>query len=138
MALPVNKIGIHYFMSLDGNLEIPRGMLEVDQRLGVDGSEILHTRSRGVPFTLRSIVDVASYANGQFIYREYQNVHLASNNPAGPIIQSDYDTSAGGWYAKVLAIRLIKIQKAAVIVGGLNYTSGAILECEWTLIGISI
>lgn len=137
MALPVYKIGIFEFMSLRGQIEGPRGQLEIDQRPGVDGTEILHLRNRGTPFTLTSIVDCESYAAAQGIYRGYQAAELHSAVGSSPVVQNDYDTITHGYKCKVLGVRLLSIRKAAVIVGGLQYTSGAILECEWTLIGIS-
>ncbi len=137
MAIPVNLIKGSYFMSLVGQIEPPRAMLEVDQRGGVDGSEILRTGKRGVPFTLVSTVDCSSYADGQWIFKnEYQQLWIEAD--AGNLVQSDYDVSTDGYYVKVLGVRMLSLRQARVIVGGLNYTSGAILICEWTLLAIEI
>lgn len=137
MALPVSKIGIHSFMSLRGQLEPPRAALEVDQRPGVDGSEILYTGKRGSPFTLVSLVDCASYADAQDVFNQYKAVQLDLIAGGLPVVQSDYSTNAHGYVCKTLAIRLLGIRQAPVIVGGLIYTSGAILEVEWTLLSIA-
>ncbi len=124
-------------MALLGQLEPPTAQLEVDQRPGVSGTEILHIGSRGVPFTLVSRVDCSSYSAAQDQYQQYKTIILASDSGASQVIQSDYDSISGGYLCRVLGIRLLSIRQARVIVGGLQNTSGAILECEWTLISIS-
>jgi hypothetical protein len=138
MALPVNKIGANAFMALLGQLSEPRNQHEIDQRPGVDGTEILHTRKRGVPFTLISIHDCQSYALAQTEFHAICAGALASSSGALEVIQTDFSTLTAGYLCKVLDIRLVNIQQSAVIVGGLNFTSGAILTLEWTLLGITV
>src|SRR5678815_1120412 len=104
MALPVNSIGTNSFMSLLGQLEPPRNQMEIDQRPGVSGTEILHLRDRGVPFRLISIVDCASIADAHQQYMLYRAGALNSSVGALAVIQSDYDTTSEGYTCKVLDV----------------------------------
>lgn len=139
MAVPVNKIGIYDFMSLLGQLEPPTYQREIDQRPGVDGTEILSIGKRGVPFTLISLRDCPSYSDAQDAYNLYKAIELDPTSGPVEVVQSDYSTVANGSYVcSALAVRLISIRNSPVIVGGIANTSGALLEVEWTLIGISL
>lgn len=123
-------------MSLTGNIIPPGYMLSVDQRGGVDGTEITSEGSKGTPFVLISRVDVESYTDGQFLFKLYRDGLINDSVGAVPVVQSGYDTVSFGYHCQVLDVRLLSCQRAPVIVGGLQFTSGAILECEWTLIAI--
>lgn len=123
-------------MSLAGQLAKPRKQYAVDARPGVPGVQITDLQKRGVPFTLRSIVDCASYPDGVFTFNDY--LENALDQDLVDLVQSDYSTAMDGWRVKVLDCRQVSLQKSATIVGGLQYTSGAILICEWDLIGQDI
>lgn len=137
MALPISKILNYQFMSLEGQIIPPGHMLSIDQRGGVDGTEITSEGKKGTPFTLISRVDCASYIDGQFLFKLYKDGFV--NDAVGPVqvVQSDYDTVSFGYRCQVLDVRLLSCQRSPVIVGGLQYASGAILECEWTLLAIA-
>ena len=112
--------------------------MEIDQRGGLDGTEVTSAGKKGTPFTLISRVDCQSYIDGQFLFKLYRDGFMNDALGAIQVVQSDYDTTAFGYKCQVLDIRLISCDRAPVIVGGLQYTSGAILECEWTLLSIAV
>ncbi len=120
-------------MSLRGSLVPPRRQFDLDMRKGIPGIQITDLQKHGVPFTLHSIVDCASYVDGQSIFNDY--LEIAVGGGIVSLVQSDYDTAIAGWQVKVLDCRMLALQQAKVIVGGLQYSTGFILSCEWDLIG---
>lgn len=134
MAVTDNKIGDHDFITLRGNVNAPAEQLEIDQRIGVDGTEITQTGKRAQPSTLTSFRDVLTLASGRNLYREY--LDLIQENPV-EVIKDGEASLDGQWKAQVTGVRLLSLTAITTSVGGINVTPEAVLVCEWTLIAIA-
>ena len=134
MAITDNKIGQFKFIALQGNASAPSEQLAVDQRIGVDGTEITQTGRRGVPFTMRSQVDVPSIETGEQRYREY--LALTGQNPVD-VVKDGVSSNAGDWKAQVLEVRLVRLVALTASVGGIEENPQAFLVCDWTLLAVA-
>lgn len=133
MALPENRIGDHQFLVLSGDRAPPKQILSLDERPGVDGTEITQEGLKGHPFTMRSEVDQENLDTASTTYLEY--VDLIEADPV-ELIQDDQSSVAEGFRVQVLDVRRVLAKKIVPGPGGLNAPSLAYLICDWDLIAI--
>lgn len=104
--------------------------LEVVERPGVDGSAFWDMGRKGQPCTVRTAVDAASIDAAQTLFKSY--VDVIDEAPVEVVFAGKAFSSLGSKY-QVLAVRCLTVAACSAIVGGLNQSSLAWLEAEWTL-----
>jgi hypothetical protein len=134
MAVTDNKIGDFDFISLNGNVNAPAEQLVIDQRIGIDGTEITQTGKRALPSILRSHRDVEDLAAGRRLYREY--LDSIQDNPV-EVIKDGESSLDGAWKGQAIEVQLIYLGGMSGSVGGLEDNPAAFLICEWTIIAIA-
>lgn len=127
-----DSIDTFSFLALRGTPVWPVEQVKVIQRAGVDGSAFLLTGRRCQPFQLVSLVDVATMEDGGALMLLYQA--LTSEGPVA-LVQGGVDWTDADLWVKVLDVQPRSL-KAALVVGGFNAGSLALLEAVWTLQGI--
>lgn len=134
MALSDNKIGPYPFISLRGEPIPPRQTLQIDDRPGVDGSEVVLTGVKGQPFTLVSMMDAVSFDQGSTFINDYQG--LIEQAPVA-LVRGGVSSDGLGYRVKVLDVRPARIMAMAGAVGNaFNPPSLAMVECQWDLLAI--
>jgi hypothetical protein len=130
MSYPLNKIGIHSFISLEGEYDWEQPSIQIDSRPGVTGMDFTLTATKGQPFTLISLVDCNSLEEGRQKIEEYKL--LISGNPSTVWKDSEMYVSA-----KVLSVTPIMLKKISTAVGNKKSAlAQAILQCRWDLVAI--
>lgn len=127
-----DSIGPYAFLGLYGAPVWPLEQTAVIQRVGVDGSAFLYTGRRSRPFQLESIVDAANMEQAAAGILAYQT--LPGSGPVA-LVQGGVAWSEADLWVVVLDVQARAI-KAALVDGGINPPSLAILEATWTLLGI--
>ena len=136
MALLSNSIGQFDFIWLTGNgPEPPKMILSLDERPGVNGTEILREGTKGRPFTLRSGTDCSDFTSAILQHLDYTS--LCGSNPVD-LVQGGISHSALGYRVQVLDVRKIYAGTMRACVGGLLTNAQGYLECEWDLLAIEI
>lgn len=137
MPLLINRIGTKQFIALRGEIILPQEMLELDERPGVDGTEITFTGIKGRPFQLTSQADVEAYQYARDEVQSYLN--LISMGPL-EIVQGGVSSLSLGYLVKVLNFTPTRILRLGQSIGGL--TEGGpgtgFIEGVWDLISIPI
>lgn len=132
MALPVNKIVAHRFISLNSESIAPLAKIDLYSRAGVNGLQAVHLSERGEPFTLRSTVDVASMDAGETLYLAYGALIGQTTNQ---FTLHDVDIAArDNAVLLILDVKKVLLRKFVKMVGGLNSGSTAMLICDWQLV----
>ncbi len=130
MSLLDNSIGDFAFLALAGEIEPPREILEIEERAGIQGSEVTRMGAKGRPFVLQSRVDLQSYEEAKTLLDDY--LGLVGADPVS--------VTQGGVTSQylfiVLNINVLRIPPVAGGVGGFNSNPRALLECRWTLLAI--
>lgn len=134
MALLTNKIDDFEFIWLRGNgPEPPKMALSLDERAGVNGTEVHREGIKGRPFTLRSGVDTVDYDAARTLHIDY--IALIEGDPVDLVV-GGISSTAQGYSVQVLDVRLVYAGTIGGSVGGLLANPEGYLECEWDLIGI--
>ncbi|HEX4150509.1 MAG TPA: hypothetical protein VHY20_16035 [Pirellulales bacterium] len=132
----INAIGDFFF--IDMQQAIPTVALEqlrLATREGVDGVFVMQTGARGVPFTLRTIVDAADMATALLLYNLYTT--LIASDPV-EIYWNSVNLSAGDQLYQVMNVRPIKICASGPNMGGINPPSYALCICDWDLVPVVV
>jgi len=116
------------FVTFTGEL-VPSGGITLEEitRPGVVGVAYRQVGKRGDPFTVQTLVDVASAASAQTLIRGYK----ALQGTVVPVI----DGIGNAWpYVLVMGVRPNQPKYAAAMQGGLSGSwTGYLIECTWTL-----
>lgn len=128
-----NSIGSFEFIALQGSLAAPREMVAVDQRPGVNGTELTKLGKKGEPFQMVSQVDAPNYDAARALYLQY--LDLVGANPVD-LVQGGKGIAGEAYSVAVLGVEIGRISPISRSVGGLNSPSNAFLECLWTLIAV--
>jgi len=130
-----NAIGQFEFLGLAGSPDQLKKRLVIETRPGVDGVGLWEDSSRGHPFTLRSQVDAASVLAARAMYGQYCGLIGGD-----PVELSWWGISLSGERFKVCVLNVEQVRLTPLLgcSGGLNLPSRAYLECDWSLIAISI
>jgi hypothetical protein len=132
MARPTNSIDKYQFLALKGQIEMPHKQVDIQQRRGVDGTEITVTGTRAIPFSLVSFRDEVDIDTAQTILIVMRQ--LIGQDPV-VLIQDDFDVSVFNQVA-VLDVRLLSLTAITESVGGFLGAPKAFMVLEWTLIGV--
>lgn len=112
-------------------MEPPKQELQIDQRLGVDGTEATDTGRRGQKFSLQSQVDCDDYNDAVTTFDSYRD--LITSDPV-IVIQGGVSSNDRGFKCQVLGVKLVH---AATIIGIGGSGGNGWLECSWELIAIA-
>lgn len=135
MALTDNSIGPFPFISLQGQLQPPREMTSIDDRPGVDGTEITLLGNKGEPFTMISRVDAENLSNGEM----YHSVYKTIIGTAVELVRGGVSTEANGYLVMVLAVRRLDVFPISGAVGNtIHPPSEAMVITEWDLISVPL
>lgn len=131
------SIGEQEFIAIHGAWSPPAEAISVDQRPGVDGSEITAHGKKGRPFVLTTFVDQVTYPIALGTIHNYQ---LYIDNPPVPLVlhgRSSETVGVNGFLVQVLDVEMQDcFTLAPGAMGGINPPSLAWLICNWTLIAI--
>ncbi len=135
MALPLNKIGPHTFITLNGESIAPLAKVDLFSRAGVNGLQAVQLGVHGEPFTLRSTVDLANMNDGE---SEYLNYGSLIGTTTELFTLHDVDIcSRDNAALLVLDVRKLLLRKFLKMVGGINSNSTCLLVCNWQLVLLS-
>lgn len=134
MALLTNSIGIYQFLGMQGNPIPPASVVSIDERPGVEGSEITDEGKKGRPFTLVTWVDQPNYSAAWLEFRAYQA--LIAGVPQELVHAGINSLADEGYLVAVLDVRPLQISTIRPGAGGLNPPSQGFVMVEWTLLGI--
>lgn len=118
------------FLELRGQPGIWAPQLEPIVRPGVDDVSYWFSGSRGRPFVLQSIRDVATLEAGRELMANY--AVLIGADPVN-LIWASINLIAEGWKVKVEEVRSLQLRKMVHMVGGLEQNATALLMAEWFL-----
>lgn len=136
MGLKTCKIDVHEMLFWQGQPP-PLTLQEIvmDERAGVDGTELTRIGTRGKPFQLVSQVDCRDIDDCYATYDTYKD--LIDGDPV-ELIWYDVNSTTYDYKVQVLAVVPSKIQTIKSAIGGKNPPSEGFLECVWSLIQIPI
>jgi hypothetical protein len=119
-----DQIGSQVFFKLEGGIVGPSVTLQDVTRVGVNGVAFRQTGSRGKPFTLRGVIDVANVGVAEAVRATYESL-------IGSIVSI---TKSGVTWAEyiVLDVTIENPQPLISAVGGVS-AGNAILRSNWTL-----
>lgn len=134
MAIPLQRIGIYTFTTLQGNLQPPAPVKIPDDRQGVDGTEFVLAGTKGQPFVLISTVDDEDIQAARHTLKSYLDT-IAEG--AVEVIKDDVSTLEEGYKCSVLSVREIDCRAITGACGNkLSNSAGAYLAAEWTLVAV--
>ncbi len=134
MALLDNSIGPYNVAGWFGQPVPPSEQLAVEERDGVDGTEITKLGRKGQPFPLVSFVDCADIVAARAQLRDY--LALKSEDPMDLVHAGVSTNIVENYLVQVLDVRSRTIGAIRGLVGGLHSNSQAILIAEWLLLPI--
>ena len=129
-----NSIGQFEFLALHGNVEPLKEQTVVLSRPGVTGVAVWKTGTRGVRFTLRSVVDAESFEAARQLFADYKG--SIGQDPV-ELVWSDLSLAGEGFQVIVLDVRPANIRGILGGVGGLNSPSLGWCECDWDLVAVT-
>lgn len=135
MPLLENKIGPFQFLGIRGPLAPLKEILSLDERPGVNGTEITREGEKGRPFTVRTWVDQASYQDARNTFLLY--LFQIGRDPV-QMIRGGENSFAEGYRVIVLDVREVFIGTIVPGPGGLNAPSAGYLECDWDLLAVPL
>lgn len=123
------SIGSFNFIDMSEFPPSTRESVEVETRAGVNGHSLWLTGKRGMPFSVRTIVDVATVTAGGLLMAQYEAVvgSQATVVYAGVPFNKTFD---------VLNVAPVENRKILLGIGGVSGTSGALLVADWSLVAI--
>lgn len=131
------SIGDFEFVAIDGYWSPTAEVVSIDQRGGVDGTEVTAHGSKGRPFQLLTKVDQPTYAVALGTIDNYQA--LIYTDPVALVLNGRSSESIGDNGFKV-AVLDVSVQACFALapgaMGGLYPPSLAWLECRWQLVAI--
>jgi hypothetical protein len=136
MALLDNKIGTEEFVSIIGTWIPPAEQVEVDQRPGVDGTQVTKVGKKGRPFTVLTRVDTNDYPAAHDALQRYQG--LIDGEPI-TMIQGGVSSDTLGFKVQILDVQPRRIQaiKNPSGAGAKSSDGTGWIEAVWQLIGIA-
>lgn len=135
MARLKYSIGVNIFLGITGERAPLREILTLDERPGIDGTEITQEGKKGRPFTIRSWVDQVSYDAARFTYEDYL---LEIDSDPQELVVADISSFREGFKVQVLDVRVVFCGQITPGTNGLNAPSLGFLECEWDLIAVPL
>jgi hypothetical protein len=132
MALPLNKIGPHTFIALNGESIAPLAKIDLFSRAGVNGLQSVQLGERGEPFSLRSTVDIANMNDGESEYLAYGAL-IGTTTDQFTLHDIDIATRDNA-VLLVLDVKKVLLRKFLKMVGGINSNSTCLLVCDWQLV----
>lgn len=138
MAQKTQRIGPFSFVSIDGQPDIQKKRLMVDERPGVEGIAVWDQLAKGRPFSVGTLVDVADIEAGRDQFDSYREE--IGKRKLG-ITKDDINYVGLGAMFVVLDVTIVSLVAAKTIVGGLNVNdgdSGALLRCRWDLVAVDV
>ncbi len=133
MSLTTNKIDVHQFISLTGQIIAPQQGKVIDDRAGVDGSEFMLIGKKGRPFQLISQVDCDDYANAHDTLNAYRQLITTG---AVQIVQGGVSGDDYGYRVNVLDVVGTPQRIAGAVGYYLSSGRGGFLIAQWTLVGV--
>lgn len=133
MALLDNSIGAETFLGIRGPLAPAKEILSLDERPGVNGTEVTKEGKKGRPFTVRTWVDAASYEAARTKFIDYTDL---IGTDAAILIRGGVSSLAEGYRVIILDVREVYIGKIVPGPGGLNAPSAGYIECDWDLLPV--
>ena len=137
MPRPKYKIGRFDFLTIEGEPVLPREMLELDQRPGVDGTEITRVGFKGTPFSLVTQRDYKSLTKAWATIDEY--TALTDEDPQ-ELIKADVSSVLQRYKVQVLDVIPLRVTGIAKPTGGLeNHAANgkpAYAWVRWDLIAV--
>jgi hypothetical protein len=136
MSLLENKIGIHTFISLKGYWNPPAQIKQIDDRPGVNGSELILVGKKGEPFTMISQTDAESYEGALSYILDYLAL---IDGDAVEVVKGGVSCETFGFRCSVLRVREIDCFAIRGAAGNyLSPPSQGFVIAEWTLIAIPL
>lgn len=141
MPLPVYSLGTFIFVNFsangndDGEPMLPQEHSEIIQRPNVRGSGIVRLERKGMPFEMRSMVDVDDETAAALLIGNY---YLAVGTDPLEIVWRDrnYFTTYGVKYY-VLSVQATQSRRVATAVGG--STAGLyVVRATWHLLPVEV
>lgn len=141
MPLPIYSLGDFLFVNFsasgndDGEPMLPQEHSEVIQRPNVRGSGIVRLERKGIPFEMRSMVDVDNEAAANLLVGNY---YLAVGTDPLAIVwrDRDYFTTYGVKYF-VLAVMATQSRVVYAPVGGLT-AGNFVVRATWHLLPVEV
>lgn len=115
---------------------IPGEMVDIVQRPGCDGTDILFLGSKGEPFEMFSLVDCDTIQAAVDLQFAYNSLRSAGLNYT--LIWNGVDYSLSGVRYVVLDVEAVASRKTGAAAGGLSTYKGAILQARWTLLPVEV
>lgn len=135
MSFPLNKIGPFQFIRLEGAVQPPGEESELIQRPGVEGTGFFRKGSKGHPFQMQSVVDIANWNGAQIVNLGYASI---KNNTVVDVVHCGFSWSSQSIRFVVLDVEVTRVKGVANSVGGLLVGANAIVEARWQLIAIKV
>lgn len=135
MPLLENRIGDYTFLGISGEIEAPKQILSIEERPGVNGTEITRFGKKGRPFTVRTWVDAATYEFAVAYYDLY--IALIDGDPL-EIVKGGVSSLVEDYKVQVLDVRKVYVGRIVAGPGGLAPPSQGYIECEWTLLSVEV
>ncbi len=126
-------IGNFNFVSMSQPSLRPAQQPHIEARPGVNGVAVWKTGTRGVPFVVRTMVDVLTPTGAVQLFALYRNAILTEPMVFEFMIPHDHPVL-------VLDVQPVPGEVSAVLigVGGVNGLSQGICRAEWTLLPLTI
>lgn len=135
MSLLDNKIGIHQFISLSGQIIAPAQQKTIDDRYGVDGSEFQLQGKKGRPFTLVSQVDCESYSDAHATLNAYRQL---IEDDAVELVQGGVSSSEYGYKVNVLNVEGQPQPLSGAVGRSFSSAKQGFLTARWDLVAVPI
>lgn len=126
--MAISSIGPHNFISMSQIPSAPQQQLVLETRAGVDGTGIWRVGTAGTQFTVRTTVDVGTFAQATVKFREYEKLI------GGGVYGISYGGVTASFLVAVLGVKPIDVDGTAIGVGGILGTSYGIVRAEWQLL----
>lgn len=133
MAYKVNSIGGNAFISLSGEVDVPRHVSQVIARQNVADISTRILAKKGRTFQLTSVTSASDESAAHAAYETYAAL---INSGLQVIVQDDVDYSATyGVQFKVLEVVKMSVVSNILMVGNVGVGHTALLTCIWSLVG---
>lgn len=134
------KIGFYDFLSIEGNPLPPSEMITLDQRHGVNGTELTRVGKKGEPFQLVTHRDYPTFLATFNYLKFYQDL---IGKPPVSLIIADENMDWFNFKINVLAVRPIRRMALGQSVGNLSPAPApsehlGFMSCLWDVISTEI
>ena len=136
MARLDNLIGDFRVQGFRGHRDPPTQRLQLDERPGVDGTEITKLGVKGLPFPIISWVDTADYDAAWAEFEQYKT--LVGGDATDLIVAGISTLLVENYLVKVLDVRALEVAPIRPGAGGLNPPSQGFLMVQWDLLPLPL